>query len=244
MFGFVSFLYRRDRDARSTRPGGRRALGEEKEVGLDAGVGTEDAVGQADDGVQVALGEQGSLMRVFTPSPKRVPSGRTSRRGRLVLRSFMMSTRNRSAVSRVRNRGKLDSMPSSSMPPNGGLVTMTSTRSLGDQSRRGRARVLSCRTLDGTSMPCSIRLVMQSTWGRCFFSTPAIQPWMKRSSCFGLGLFTKMLNGADQETRPCRRPGQEWFPLAQTRVDLLNHELSDGARSIELAGITALTGGL
>jgi hypothetical protein len=32
----------------------RRALGEEEQVGADAGVGVEDAVGQADDGVQVA----------------------------------------------------------------------------------------------------------------------------------------------------------------------------------------------
>src|SRR5208283_2290788 len=34
------------------------ALGKEKQVGLDAGVGAEDAVGQANDGVQVALVEQ------------------------------------------------------------------------------------------------------------------------------------------------------------------------------------------
>ncbi len=34
-------------------------LGEEEDVGLDAGVGIEDAVGQADDGVEVALGEEG-----------------------------------------------------------------------------------------------------------------------------------------------------------------------------------------
>ena len=41
--------------------GGGRAFGEEEEVGADAGVGIEDAVGQADDGVQVALGEEGFL---------------------------------------------------------------------------------------------------------------------------------------------------------------------------------------
>jgi hypothetical protein len=34
-----------------------RAFGEEEEVGADAGVGIEDAVGQADDRVQVAVGE-------------------------------------------------------------------------------------------------------------------------------------------------------------------------------------------
>ena len=37
---------------------GGHALGEKKQVGLDAGVGVEHAVGQAHDGVQVALGEQ------------------------------------------------------------------------------------------------------------------------------------------------------------------------------------------
>ena len=37
---------------------GGLALGEEEQVGLDAGVGIEDAVGQADDGVQVALAQE------------------------------------------------------------------------------------------------------------------------------------------------------------------------------------------
>ena len=34
------------------------ALGEEQQVGLDAGVGREHAVGQPHDGVQVAFGQQ------------------------------------------------------------------------------------------------------------------------------------------------------------------------------------------
>src|SRR5690606_22615183 len=36
----------------------RRAFREEEQVGPDAGIGVEDAIGQADDGVQVALGEE------------------------------------------------------------------------------------------------------------------------------------------------------------------------------------------
>ena len=47
--------------ARNTRLRCGRALGEEEEVRADAGVGIEDAVGQADDGVEVALGEEGFL---------------------------------------------------------------------------------------------------------------------------------------------------------------------------------------
>ncbi len=66
-------------------------------------------------------------MRVFTPSPKSVPSGNTNPAAPPGFKIFIRSTRNRSAVSRVRNSdGKLASMPSSSMPPKGGLVTMTS----------------------------------------------------------------------------------------------------------------------
>ncbi|MCY1466037.1 hypothetical protein D9M71_842600 [compost metagenome] len=37
---------------------GRRTLGEEQQDGLDPGVGVEHAVGQANDGVQVALSQQ------------------------------------------------------------------------------------------------------------------------------------------------------------------------------------------
>ncbi len=44
-----------------------------------------------------------------------------------------------------------------------------------DSFRNGRASVLSCRTFEGTSMPCRSRLVMQSTCGRCFFSMPLKQ---------------------------------------------------------------------
>ena len=40
---------------------GRLALGEEEQVGVDAGVGGEDAVGQAHDGVQVAGLQQALL---------------------------------------------------------------------------------------------------------------------------------------------------------------------------------------
>jgi len=58
-------------------------LGEKEKIRLDAGVGCEDAVGQADDGVQVAFVEELFLdARSWTPSPKRVPSGRTIPRGR------------------------------------------------------------------------------------------------------------------------------------------------------------------
>jgi hypothetical protein len=72
-----------------------------------------------------------SFSRVFTPSPKSVPSGSTTAARPPGRSKRMMSARNRSAVSRVWNCfGKFPSIPSSSFPPNGGLVRTTSTRSL------------------------------------------------------------------------------------------------------------------
>ena len=73
-----------------------------------------------------------SLIVVLTPSPNSVPSGSTIAPRPPSFSSVRIKTRNRSAVSRVRNFcGQLVSMPSSSMPPKGGLVTIASTRSLG-----------------------------------------------------------------------------------------------------------------
>ena len=75
------------------------------------------------------------------PSPNRKPSGSTTAARPPSLSSLMISAMNRSAVSRVRRlAGKLFSMPSSSMPPKGGLVTMTSTRSLSAVVRVGAAQ--------------------------------------------------------------------------------------------------------
>ena len=78
------------------------ALFKEQEIGIDAGVGSEDALGQAHDGVEVELFEQLVLSVVFTPSPKRKPSGSTTAaRPVSCLSRCMMSAMKRSAVSRV-----------------------------------------------------------------------------------------------------------------------------------------------
>jgi len=55
-FGFVIALHAR-RIRVFVKPDflRRLAFGEEQEIGFDAGVGSEDAVGQPDDGVQIAL---------------------------------------------------------------------------------------------------------------------------------------------------------------------------------------------
>ena len=49
---------------------GRLALGEEEQVGVDAGIGGKDAVGQAHDGVQVAVWQQALLDARLDPLAK------------------------------------------------------------------------------------------------------------------------------------------------------------------------------
>jgi hypothetical protein len=111
----------------------RPALFDEKNVCFDAGVRAEHAVGEAHDRVQVELFKELALERRFDALPTRNPSGSTTAaRPVSGFRRCMMRAMKRSAVSRVWYfRGKLFSIPSSSIPPNGGFVITMSTRSFG-----------------------------------------------------------------------------------------------------------------
>ncbi len=85
-----------------------------------------------------------TLRRVFTPSPNSEPirnrSFSTAARPPGFSRRIMRA-RNRSAVSLVRKCcGRLLSMPSSSLPPNGGFVSTMSTRSFCSQLMYGRTQ--------------------------------------------------------------------------------------------------------
>ena len=78
------------------------AFGKEEEVGADGGVRAKYATGQARTMVcRLQSVRSFSLMRVLTPSPKREPSGNTTAARPPSRRRVMMSTRKRSAVSRV-----------------------------------------------------------------------------------------------------------------------------------------------
>ena len=82
-----------------------------------------------------------SLMRAQTPSPNSVPLGTTTaarpRRPRRAASQLphdeLQEEQRRLAV--CMSSGKLSLMPASSSPPNGGLVRITSTRSLSPSSR-------------------------------------------------------------------------------------------------------------
>ena len=148
---------------------GRAGAVEEEQVRRDAGVGREDAVGQADDGVQVELLEQFLLDAGAdaVAEERAVGHDHGGARGRRLLsaarRSLrMMSCRKSSAVSAVcLSSGKLPWMPFSSSPPKGGLVRMTSTRSLSPISVSLKRRLLP-GSICGESRPCSSRFIWQS----------------------------------------------------------------------------------
>ena len=153
-----------------------------------------------------------SLMRVLIPSPNKKPSGKTNAARPPVLSRCMIKTKNKSAVSRVlKVAGKLVSIPSSSIPPNGGLVTITSTRSLGPQLIRGLAKVLSCRILLGTSMPCKIILVVHSKCGMGFFSMPKILFCKTASSSTVLTAWRRICSIAQDKKPPVPQAGSMTF---------------------------------
>ena len=151
----------------------------------------------------------------------------------------MINTRKRSAVSRVRKvAGKLFSMPSSSMPPKGGLVTITGTRSFVGVIFVGHGlRVLSCRMMVvGVSMPCRIMLVTQSMWGKCFFIDPADGGLQGLFVLGGLDvMFAFVLDGAGEKAAGAA--GRVEHGFIKLGVDAVDDEFGDGAGGIKLAGI-------
>ena len=64
---------------------------------------------------------------------------------------------------------------------------------------------------------------------------PAKQSWMVLLVCLGLGLLAQVLDGADEEAAGAAGGVEDGF--AEARIDLLDDELGDGARRVELAGV-------
>ena len=216
--------------------GGGLALGEEEEVGADAGVGIEDAVGQADDGVEVALGEERFLDARLHAFAEERAVGQHEAGAAAGLEDLHEEHEEESAVSRVRNSaGKLDSMPSSSMPPKGGLVTMTSTRSFGRPvaQRPGEGVVVADVGGDVDAVQKQIghaqdvRQVLLLDAGEAVLDGALVG--------LGLGLLAQVLDGADEEAAGAAGGVEDGF--AEARIDLLDDELGDGARGVELAGV-------
>jgi len=107
------------------------------------------------------------------------------------------------------------------------------------------ARVLVCSTMLGTSMPWSIRLVVQSRCGSCFFSMPRMQSAMALVVRAGVpvDLPVQVVDGGGEEAAGAAGRIQHHLALVEPGVDSLDHELGDGARGVELAGIAGAAQG-
>ena len=157
---------------------GGLALGEEQQVGLDAGIGSKDAFGQADDGVQLAVSHQQFLDPGLDAFAEQNAVGQDHGGATALLLEQLLDDQGEEHVggfTGVDVGRESPPTPSSSMPPKGGLVMTQSTLSLSDHSFQPLARVLRCSIWLGTSMPCNSMLVVQSRWGSCFFSMPRMQ---------------------------------------------------------------------
>ena len=64
---------------------------------------------------------------------------------------------------------------------------------------------------------------------------PGKQSWMVLLVGLGLGLLAQVLDGADEEAAGAAGGVEDG--LAEPRVDLVDDELGDGARRVELAGV-------
>ena len=76
---------------------------------------------------------------------------------------------------------------------------------------------------------------MHRMCGRCFFSMPAKQSWMVLLVGLGLGLLAQVLDGADEKAAGAAGGVEDGF--AEAGIHLLDDELGDGARRVELAGV-------
>ena len=214
---------------------------EEKDVRGDAGVGREDAVGQAHDGVEIEILEQffldASADAIAEECAVWHDDGGACRASAARASSLrMMSWRNSSAVSAVcLSSGNLPWMPRSSSPPNGGLVRIMSTRSFSPISVSLKASELP-GLICGDSRPCSNRFIWRAGRAAVWLQPPKMLRRCKRLSVLdGLASVAEMLERLRREIRQCRRLDRARF--AKPRIGDGDHEPHDGPRRVEFAGI-------
>lgn len=138
---------------------------EEQEICRNARVGSEDTIGETNDGMEVEVFEQffldaGTDAVAEEDAVGNDDAGAAWLAGRRSLR--IMSWRKSKAVSEAcLSSGKLERMPRSSSPPKRGFVRITSTRSRSPISFNGKRRLLRGSIL-GVSKPCKSRFICAS----------------------------------------------------------------------------------
>ncbi len=216
--------------------GGGRAFGEEEEVGADAGVGIEDAVGQADDGVQIALGEQGFLDAGFDAFAEE--------------RAIRQHESGAAAGLEDLHEEHEEEVGGLAGAELGGVVGLDAVllhateRRVGDDAVHALLRApVAQGTGEGVVVADvggdvdavqeeighaqDVREVLLLDAGEAVLNFPLVG--------LGLRLFAQVLDGADEEAAGAAGGIEDG--LAKAGVDLLHDELGDGARGVELAGV-------
>ena len=223
---------------------GRAGAVEEQQVRGDGGVGREDAVGQAHDGVEVELLEQLLLdAGADAVAEERAvghdhggAAGRPAGGG--PARSLrMMSCRKSSAVSAVcLSSGKLPWMPFSSSPPKGGLVRITSTRSFSPISvslKRRRVAGVDLRGVEAVQEQVHLAEQVGQRLGLAAEERALLEDACGRPrSCTCLA---EVGEGLDQEAAGAAGGVEDG--LAQARVGDRDHEAHHRPGGVELAGV-------
>ena len=216
--------------------GGGRALGEEEEVGADAGVGIEDAVGQADDGVEVALGEEGFLDAGLDAFAEERAVGQHESGAAAGLEDL-----------HEEHEEEVGGLAGAEL---GGVVGLDAVLLHAAEGRVGDDDVhalLRAPVAQGAGEGVVVADVggdvdaVQEEIGHAqdvrqvllFDAGEAVLDGALVG--LGLGLLAEVLDGADEEAAGAAGGIEDG--LAEAGIDLLDDELGDGARGVELAGV-------
>ena len=216
--------------------GGGRALGEEEEVGADAGVGIEDAVGQADDGVEVALGEEGFLDPGLGAFAEEGAVGQHESGAAAGLEDLHEEHEEEVGGLAGAELGGVVGLDAVLLHAAEGRVGDDDVHALlrapvaqgageGVVVADGGGDVDAVQEEIGHAQ--DVREVLFLDAGEAVLDGALVG--------LGLGLFAQVLDGADEEAAGAA--GWVEDGPAEAGIDLLDDELGDGARGIELAGI-------
>ena len=208
-----------------------------KQIGADAGVGFEDAVGQADDGVEVALLHQMFLEpRLDAFAEERAVGQDDGGATAWLEQADDEGEKEIGGLAGLEVLGKVAFDPVLLLPAEG-RIGEDDVHSVGlAVADIGSGQVLSWRTKDGSSMPCSSMFVTQSMCGSCFFSTARKACCIFCSSARFLHVVLPHVADGAGEKAAGAAGGVEQN-LARVWVDAIGHEGGDGAGRVVLARV-------
>ena len=216
--------------------GGGGSLGEEEEVGPDAGIGVEDAVGEADDGVEVALGEEGFLDAGLDPLAEEGAVGQDESGAAAGLEELHDEDEEEVggfAGAELGGEVGLDAVFFHAAE--GGIGDDAVDAFLRTPVAEGAAEGVVMADAGGdvdameeeVGHAEDVREVLLLDAGEALLDGALV--------LVGLGLFAEVFDDASEEAA-CPAGGVE-DGLAEARVDLIDDELGDGPRGVEFPGI-------